>query len=206
MLTTGQILRQVIPSLPHERAEKLSDMINYRCPKYGIDTPDILHEFIANLAHESGGFAIKDENLSYSAERLLVIFESRFKDLAHAKQYARNPEKLGNYVYGKRMGNNQPGDGYKFRGGGFCQLTGREIYEEYKAHVAFSTIDELAKCIRTDDYYALDSSCWFFANKKKLLTLASNDNFKLIIKMWNGGYNGLHDRNVYYYRAKKFIV
>lgn len=89
-----------------------------------------LQYFLAQLGHESNGLTHKEEGLSYSASRLTEIWPSRFPTLEVAKKYERNPEKLANFVYGGRMGNVNPGDGYKFRGRGYIQLTGRETYRE----------------------------------------------------------------------------
>jgi len=204
---TGIQLRQVVPTLTVDRANRLADMINYQCPKYGIDNLDILHEFIARLAHESGGFMKKEENLNYSAQGLLDTFGKKyFVNIIAAKRYERQPEKIANYVYGGRMGNNVPGDGWKFRGGGFAHLTGKDMYESYRKHVVFDTVENLANAVRTDDYWALDSACWFFAKKSALIQLAIDDKLKELVQRWNGGLNGLDDTENYYERAVKYLI
>lgn len=206
MLITGDQLLKVVPTLKKDRAFYIAEKMDFVCPKYGISAPDILHEFIANVAHESGGFRIKEENMSYTAKRITQVWPSRFKNTAAAAPYERNPRKLANKVYGGRMGN-KPGtdDGYNFRGSGFIQVTGRDTFEKYRKYLSFSTLESLADAMRTDDYYAIDSACWLFAVEKNLIKLAEDDQFITIVKRINGGTIGLTDRKEYYERAKKYI-
>src|SRR6185295_14923476 len=89
-----------------------------------------LQYFLAQLGHESNGLTNREENLNYSASRLMEIWPSRFPTLDVAQQYDHAPEKLANFVYGGRMGNNSNGDGFRYRGRGYIQLTGRETYRE----------------------------------------------------------------------------
>lgn len=206
MNLTGPILKLIVPTLESNRAAFLADKMNFICPGYGMNSADIMHEFIANVAHESCGFAVKEENLNYSAERLLQVFGPKWFNTISAQRFAHQPEKIANYVYQrKELGNIYPGDGWKFRGGGFIQLTGRTIYEQYQQWTAFEDLDKLVNCVRTDDYYALDSACWFFAIQKRLIQAAIDDQFLKIVKAINGGYNGLADRQAYYERAKKYL-
>lgn len=113
------------------RASTWLDPINAALDRWGIDTPARVAHFLAQVGVESGGLARVEENLSYSAERLMTVWPSRFKTLAAAQAYARNPEALANKVYGGRMGSTQPGDGWRYRGRGLKQLTGRNNYKEY---------------------------------------------------------------------------
>ena len=99
--------------------------------RFGIsDTPLRVAHFMAQILHESGAFTIQFENLNYSAERLPKVWPSRFmpKGRLDPAAYAHNPEKLANEVYGGRMGNDAPGDGFKYRGRGLLQLTGKDSY------------------------------------------------------------------------------
>lgn len=203
---TGEQLQKVVPTLEPKRAAYLADKINFIAPVYRMYTPDILHEFIANIAHESGGFRLKAENMNYSVSRLRQVWPSRFKDAVTAALYAHNPQALANLVYGSRMGN-KPGtnDGYDFRGGGFIQLTGRDMYTRYANHLGVAPT-VAAHLVREDDYYALDSAFWLFAIEKKLIMYAVSDNFERVVRGINGGVIGLTDRKVYYERAKKYIV
>ncbi len=99
------------------------------------------------------------------------------------------------------MGNNQPGDGWRFRGGGYIGLTGREVYGKYAAYIG-KEIGEAADLVRSRDYYALDSAFWFFYVLKGLKDEAVKDDFIGIVKSINGGTIGLKDRQFYYDRIK----
>jgi putative chitinase len=201
---TGSQLIKVVPNMAPARANAIADRITTIAPGYGINTPDILHEFLANVAHESGGFRVKEENMNYSAKRLRQVWPSRFKTLEAAGKYAHQPEKLANLVYGGRMGNFLPGDGWTFRGGGFIQLTGRDMYTKYGKWLGWEG-DGLPEAVRTDDFYALDSACWLFAIEKKLIDEAISDQFERVVRSINGGVIGLSDRQAYYQRAKRYV-
>jgi len=119
---------------------------------------------------------------------------------------------LANLVYGGRMGNIQTGDGSTFVGGGFAQITGRDSYTMYTRYLNASsrgssyTIQQVAKMVQDTDEWAFDSALWFFCEYKNLETLAMQDNFRDLVKRWNGGLVGLDDRLQYYEKAKKHIV
>lgn len=237
MLITANQLQLVVPTLQPARSAALASSMNLVLPGYGINTADILHEFVANAAHESGGFRLKEENLNYrTPDRLCDVWPTRFTTLerirtlqnqastagvreraalitkleaekkkASAEAYAGDPAKLANLVYAGRMGNTQPGDGYLFRGGGFAQITGRGMYQDYERHARFGNLEKLAAAVRTDDRWALDSAAWFFAVAKGLVPLAIADDFKEIVHRWNGGYVGMQERLAYYDRAVRYI-
>ncbi len=218
MNLTGEILKKVVPTLKIERADELADISNQLCVKYGINDPDVYHEFIANVAHESGGFSIKKESLYYTTPaRLVQVWPSRFT-LTHepgkkdANQYTRQPDKLANTVYAGRMGNNNINDGATFVGGGFAQITGRDAYAAYTAYLntknvtTLFTIEEVTEFVQSKDLWAFDSAFWFFCEFKNLEHLALEDKFEQLVKLWNGGYVGLAERKEYYERAKKYIV
>ena len=137
MRITGQQLQRVVPNLQIQRANELAEISNKLCELYGITLPTVYHEFIANCAHESGGFRIRKESLNYTRpERLVTVWPSRFTitgepNKRDAKLWVNKPIDLANLVYGGRMGNIQPGDGAAFVGGGFAQITGRDAYTLY---------------------------------------------------------------------------
>jgi putative chitinase len=211
-LITTQQLQLICTTLKKERAEIIVDLINTICPKYGIDTADKLHEFIAQIAHESGEFNIKKESMYYSTPAIIVdVWKSRFnltgKDgKLNANDYVKNPSKLANTVYSNRMGNGnfESNDGFNFIGGGFLQLTGRESYAAYAKYIG-KEIFETANLVRTTDQYAFDSACWEFSIDKKLNDEAENDDFTTITKRINGGLIGQNERLKYYNRAKEHI-
>jgi len=197
-------LKQVAPTLTDERAAYMADLLNGICPKYRIDTLDEFHEFLANVLQESGEFSHKVENMNYSANRLLVVWPSRFKNLFDAQKYARKPIELSNFVYGGRMGNNKPNDGWDFRGGGFIGLTGREVYTKYGNYIGKDPV-EAANLVRTSDYYALDSAAWFFSVLKGLNDEAERDEWRKVVRSINGGFIGLDVRTKYYERIKRVL-
>lgn len=226
LLITAQMLKSVIVNLTIEKAEEISKVINEVCPLYGITTKDILHEFIANIAHESGGFRIKEENMNYTTpDRLVTIWPSRFtttgeKGKLNAKDYVKNPKKLANEVYSRRMGNGSPesGDGYNFRGRGPIQLTGRESYQAFydfklagggRKIALPKTLEELADLVTNDLYWGIESACWEFSIDKKLVPLAVGTlekNKQTIRKRINGALTGYSDVQDYTKRAEKYIV
>lgn len=215
MINNMQI-KAICQTLSDEKAQKIASIINKVAISYKL-TNDMLQEFIANLAHESGEFSIKAENLNYStASRLVAVWPSRFNLFGtggrlNANNYVHNAKLLANTVYNGRMGNIKgTNDGYDLRGGGFCQLTGREAYTLYTAYInrtrgAKYTINEIANLVMTDDEWAMDVSAWFFCEYKNLEQMATDDKFKEIVQRWNGGFIGMADRNKYYQRALKVI-
>jgi len=217
MTITGQQLKQIVPNLTIEHANELAAISNKLCPLYGLDTADEYHEFIANCAHESGGFRIRKESLFYTRpERLVAVWPSRFTIKGEpgkrdANLFVRKPNELANLVYGGRMGNIQTNDGATFVGGGFAQITGRDAYTMFTRFTnsrdqATRTIQDVAKLTQDTDLWAFDSALWFFCEYKNLETLATQDNFKELVKRWNGGLVGFEDRLKYYERAKSVLV
>lgn len=216
MTITGRQFQQVVPNLPIDRAIILAGISNNLCVKYGVTTPTVYHEFIANCAHESGGFRIRKESLNYTRpERLVAVWPSRFTLTGEAgkrdaRMWVNKPIELANLVYGGRMGNIQPGDGAAFVGGGFAQITGRDAYTLYTRFVnnrggSKFTIQQVAKMVQETDLWAFDSAFWFFCEFKNLEDFATQDNFREIVRRWNGGFVGMSDRQKYYERAKQFI-
>ncbi len=128
----------------------------------GITTPRRIAGFVGQCAVESGGFRVLSENLNYSAQRLCQVWPSRFPNLAVANQYAHNPEKLANRVYSNRIGNRdeESGDGWRFRGRGLIQLTGRANYERFATSVG-CTVEEAADRAATR-VGAVETAAWFW--------------------------------------------
>jgi len=171
-------------------------MIPEVASKFEINTPLRLAHFLAQCGHESGGFKLTQENLNYSAKGLNGIFKKYFPTLDSAVPYERKPEKIANKVYSGRMGNGaeSSGEGWKFHGRGFIQLTGKENYTAFTKSIG-------EDCIANPDLvaskYALASAAWFF-NKNGLHKMAdggANDTtVTSITKRVNGGTIGLPDR------------
>jgi putative chitinase len=163
---------------------------------FGVNTPLRLAHFLAQCGHESGGFRLTQENLNYSAKGLMGIFKKYFPTQALADAYARKPEKIANRVYGNRMGNGPEtsGEGFKFRGRGYIQLTGKQNYTAFDAAVPD---DILANPDLVSTKHALASAAWFW--KKNGLNLiadtgSSTEVVTKITKRVNGGTIGLADR------------
>ncbi len=186
MLITPEQLDKVTDTLLPSRCKVMADFLNELCEKYGITDRIAFRMFTANCLQESGEFAHKEENMYYSASRLMIVWPSRFPTLASTEGYAKNPQALSNRTYGGRMGNTEPNDGYEFRGGAFIGITGRELYTKYAAYIG-KPLEETANLVRTDDRYALDASCWFFAIYKKLIPVALTGNFKAVCSLINTG-------------------
>jgi putative chitinase len=127
--------RELLQLAPQAIGEYLDALVDGwgEIQRHGIDTPLKLCEFLAQAAHETGGFTILEENLNYSAARLCQVWPTRFRNKYDPKaiRCANNPERLAEVVYGGRLGNRDPGDGYRYRGRGFLQDTGRATYAEY---------------------------------------------------------------------------
>jgi len=174
-------------------------------PKYGINTERRMAHFISQTTHESNNFRSLEENLNYSEKSLLAVFGRYFgaAPKANAAEYARNPEKIANRVYNDefrkyKMGNTQPGDGWRFRGRGLKQLTGRENYTGFGKFMGMSA-EEAAEYVATPKG-AVESACWFW-DTKKLNNIADTDDVVKMTKIINGGNIGLADRQARYKKA-----
>ena len=159
--------------------------------KYEINTPKRQAAFIGQCAHESGNFKLLEENLHYSAAALMRVWPSRFPDLDVANQYANNPEKIANKVYGGRMGNTEDGDGWKYHGRGLIQLTGKENYGNCGSGLGVDLLGD-PDLLVTPEYAAL-SAGWFW-RKRDLNSLADSGDIETMTKRINGGLIGLEDR------------
>jgi len=163
--------------------------------KYNITNPLRLAHFMSQIAHESGDFKFVTENLNYSKESLLKVFPKYF-NATNVDGYARNQEKIGSRVYASRMGNGDEAskEGYKFRGRGFLQLTGKDNYLAFSKFIG-------EDCVANPDLvatkYPMDSAIWFF-DKNKLWDICDKgstpDIVTLVTKRVNGGTHGLSER------------
>ena len=164
--------------------------------KFGISNPTRLAHFLSQVAHESGNFKFVNENLKYSSKGLMAIFKKYFPTEALATAFERKPEKIANKVYANRMGNGNEasGEGYKFRGRGYIQLTGKD---NYKAFSDFIGEDCVANPDLVATKYPLTSAAFFF-HKNKLWDICdkghSHDIVTAVTKRVNGGTIGLDDR------------
>jgi putative chitinase len=209
-ITVPQIMR-AIPTANRQNVTEFVDCFNQWGDKFGIKTVQSVTHFIAQLATECAEFKAFEENLNYSAEGLLRTWPTRFTK-ATAAQYARQPQKIANKVYANRMGNGSEasGDGWKYRGRGALQLTGKQNYRDYQSS-GFCVGDLLSHpewLAKSPGAYK--SAMWFWW-KNNLSAIADlDDGGKMgedlvtrITKKVNGGTNGLSTRKLYYRKLKK---
>ncbi len=156
-------LHAVAPNLTGDDRAGWAEILSEKLPHAAIASPHRLAAFLGQCAVESGGFGILEEDLSYGAERLCEVWPARFPDAGAAEAYAYRPEQLANDVYANRMGNGDPasGDGWRFRGRGLIQITGRAAYERF-AQSLDMTLDEAAAHAATREG-AADSAIWFWS-------------------------------------------
>lgn len=162
-----------------------------------ITTPLRVHHFMAQIAVESGGLSKLEENLNYSAKRLTQVWPKRFPTIAAATPFARNPEKLANKVYGGRLGNTQPGDGWRYRGSGLMQTTGRGNFRAAGHEDDPETLRQPAGALASALKFWTDHNCNAFADRNDIVGLR---------KVINGGDNGLDDARIWLAKAKRVFV
>lgn len=201
---TRDMLRALINN--NSKSDEWYDALVDILPKYDITTVERVAGFVAQCAHESGDFKTLEENLNYSEKSLNAVFGRYFgPGKRNAAEYARNPEKIANYVYmdefrskAGQMGNTQPGDGWRFRGRGLKQLTGRNNYTAFGKTVGM-TAEQAAEYVATEKG-AIESACWFW-NSKKLNAVADTGDIVKMTKIINGGNIGLADRKERFEKA-----
>lgn len=181
-------------------ADKYDDALDKAMVEFSINTPARKAMFIAQIMHESGKLSAVAENLYYKAEALLRVFPKYYKTLAQANAHARQPEKIANKVYGGRMGNGPEasGDGYRYRGRGLIQLTGKDNYTSCGAALK-KDLHKNPEYLETPEG-AARSAAWFW-NKNGLNRLADTGDIITNTKRINGGTNGLADRKHHYEAA-----
>jgi putative chitinase len=180
--------------------------------KNGIDTPIRLAHFFAQIDHESGGGKRLVENLNYSKERLLKIFMSDFdtnkdrklseNEIKVAEMLARKPEQIANFVYARQNGNGNvnSGDGWRYRGRGYIQITGRYNYSELSKDTGIDFVSKPE--LLEQEANAIVSAIWFW-NDKDINKLADNDDIVKVTRTINGGLNGIEHRKELLDRYKR---
>ena len=210
MTITRQQLAAMIPTNPEVDAWLF--VLNAQLPKYDIVTPPRIAGFISQCAHESTDFRVLEENLNYSADRLLRVFPRYFgPGRENAADYAHQPEKLANYVYMDKnrspsgaLGNVKDGDGWLFRGRGLKQVTGRNNYTEFaKAYGLGMTAEQAANFLGTKEG-ALLSALWFW-KRRNLNAIADVQDVARLTVAINGGLIGLDNRKARYDRALQVL-
>ena len=206
LLTEAQ-LAAMIPT--NKEVAAWCEELNKALPKYDITTPERIAGFTSQCAHESGDFNQLRENLNYSQQSLERVFPRYFgPGKRNAAEYARNPEKIANYVYmdenrTSKLGNTQPGDGARFIGRGLKQLTGRDNYTRFAKDYDM-TAEQAAEWLETKEG-ALASALWFW-NTKNLNAVADTGDVVRMTKIINGGDIGLADRQARYEKAMAVLT
>jgi putative chitinase len=193
-MITIELLRAICPNTKKATLEKYVDSLGEVAEYYEMtQNPARLAGFLAQVAHESGGFTAVKENLNYSAPGLRNTFSKYFQTNEIAAQYARKPEKIANRVYANRMknGDEASGDGYRFCGRGLIQLTGRDNYTKFAAALDMSIEDTVAYLETPEG--ACASAGWFWDNNN-LNSYCDRNDFVGLTKRINGGTIGLEDR------------
>lgn len=214
MLITVDQYKKIARETPADVAAEAVKWFNELCPEFGIMSGDSLHECLANILHESDELTVMEENLNYSVKRLMDVWPNRFKTAEAAQPFANNPKKLAEKVYSGRMGNEQLGDAWDFRGSGPIQLTGRSMFIAFSQFMRnrfgmIKTAQQWAEILRSKELnnlkWQIYSALWLFAMAKDLVQAAIDDEMLKIVKRINGGVNGLADRLRYYELCKKYI-
>lgn len=159
-----------------------------------------LAHFVSQVLHESGFLGRLEENLSYSAERLCAVWPKRFPNPDRARPYARNPEGLANYVYDGRMGNERLGDGWRYRGRGLIQITGKSNYMLVQELTGMDLLDDPAQL--TEPGPALLSALAWWGES---LPEADDMSVEQVTRVVNGGLNGLDERKRLFERAMRVL-
>jgi putative chitinase len=195
MQITQQQLGACIGNNPY--LDHWTDALNKILPDYEINTPQRVAAFVAQSAHESGGFTALHENLNYRAVTLRKVFPKYFPTDEMAAQYAQQPERIANRVYGGRMGNGpeESGDGYRYCGRGLIQLTGKSNYQAFADSIEIP-VEQVPEFLQTFEG-AIQSACWFWESNN-LNQYADSGDILTMTKRINGGTIGLDDRQAHY--------
>lgn len=198
-MLSADILRAALPAARPTDIAKFATPLAEACAEWGIDTPLRLAAFLAQIAHESGQLRTLVENLNYSAEALLRVFPRHF-DAGRAAASARQPERIGSRVYANRMGNGDEagGDGWRYRGRGLIQVTGKANYAACGAALGLDLIAQPELLEQPGP--AARSAGWFW-HSNGLNRPADACDIETITRRINGGLTGFEDRKVHYARA-----
>jgi putative chitinase len=201
---TLEQLKQIVPKNPY--IEHWHEAFCEILPDYDITTPHRLAAFLAQCAHESGGFTAIKENLNYRPASLVALFKKYF-DLDTATHYCAIPNKqeaIANRIYANRMGNGpeESGDGYRYCGRGLIQLTGKDNYTRYAQSLEIS-VEEASEHLTTFEG-CVQSACWFW-EANNLNQWADKGDILMLTKKINGGTIGLEDRIKHYNHALEVL-
>lgn len=199
-----ETLKKCLPDARQSNIDKFVDPLSKAMEKFEINTPIRQAAFLAQIAHESSSLSRVEENLNYSVTGLITTFPRYFRTAVEAEPYARKPEKIANRVYANRMGNGNEasGDGWKYRGKGPIQITGKDNHKAVGDALDYDFVSR-PEDIMLPGAGAM-SAAWFW-KINGLNELADQGNFEKITKRINGGLNGLEDRRQHWERIKKIL-
>ena len=202
-MITKEQLRKAIPDAKASNIEKYYEPLIAAMDHFHINKPKRIAAFLANLAHESASFNTIEENLNYSAQRLLQVWPRHFRG-RNINLYHRQPQKIANVVYANRMGNSNKasGDGWRYRGRGLIQLTGKDNYKMLGDAIDADIVSDPDWILTPEG--ATISAGWFWKSRG-LNDLADVENLREITRKINGGYNG-HDDRVRKYRHIRKVL
>lgn len=207
-MITAKQLKNILNRATDADIEKYLLWFNTFFVRYEINTPERKAAFLAQIGHESNYLKCVEENLNYSASGLRQMFGKYFPTDEAVAQYAKKPEQIANIVYANRMGNGgiETGDGWQFRGRGLLQLTGRDNYTQMSKCMGVDILIHPKKL--TIPEYAVQSACiwWQMKGLNELSDTVTDEAFKQITRIINGGVNGLSDRIELWNRAKKVLI
>ena len=203
MLLTKQLLSSLLPLC--KNPQLYVEPLNQAISKYNINTVNRLACFLSQIAHESGSLNRMQENLNYSPSRLMQVWPNRFPSLDIANQYGNNPQKIANKVYSNRMGNGDEAsnDGYKYRGRGLLQITGKSNYAIIAKYLNLDLLNN--PDLLLDPTNAVNSAAHYW-NNHDCNNLADKLDHTSITKKINGGVNGLKDRIDLYNHINQVLI
>lgn len=199
----AQLLRRLFPNADQANVDSFANQSVAVLPEFGIsDARNRLHFFLAQIGHESGGLKAREENMNYSAKRMVAVWPSRFPTIGSAAPFAQNPEALANKVYGGRMGNDQPGDGFRYRGRGYIQITGKDGYRQVGSRIGLDLVTHPQLAI--DPEQCLRVACGFW-RWKDINPKCDEGDFVAVTKRINGGTVGLEDRRDWLRKVQEIV-
>lgn len=192
--------------VPHALSEyrKALPCLNYTLAPFGIlNNENRAAHFLAQVLHESGGLSVQRENMNYTtAARIRAVWPSRFPTRESALPFVRNPEGLANKVYGGRMGNNRPGDGWAYRGRGAIQITGKEMYRLIGDRLQADFVANPDLVFDSRYVFVVAASLWVH---KGCSAKADADDIIAVTKAINGGLIGLLDRKAWLIKTRTIV-
>ena len=197
---SSQQIQQVFITTKLDTINLYADSLNFFMKECEIDTKLRICAFLSQIGVESGNLTVTKENLNYSAQGLLKTFPKYFPTQELAEKYQRKPEMIANRVYGGRLGNGpeETGDGWKYRGRGLIQVTGKENYQRFAKDRGLA-FDEVIGYLETPDG-ASESAVWYWTSRK-INNAADAQDIVLVSKLVNGGTHGLEQRKALYQQA-----